>query len=59
MPNALRKPVYTFKEAAKKLGVRPRALTRLVRTMEVLTVRVRGREMVPRSEIVAFREASC
>jgi len=46
-----RQRLYEFKDAARLLGVHPMTISKMVRLGEVLPVSVRGKRMIPLSEI--------
>lgn len=51
---ALREPV-TFRQAAKLLGVAPEFVGEMVATLELMTIRVDGRELIPACELRRFK----
>lgn len=48
---AERQRLFEFKDAARLLGVHPMTISKMVRLGEVLPVSVRGKRMIPISEI--------
>ena len=48
---AERQRLFEFKDAARLLGVHPMTISKMVRLGEVLPVAVRGKRMIPISEI--------
>lgn len=54
---ALRRPV-SFRDAAKLLGVSQALIRAMVESLELMTVRVDGRDLIPSCELQRFRPKS-